>query len=646
MNKSMQQTHYAANNTVVDKGGDKDIPHVDEDGPLRKEIELQNQVSNNQVEIADVNNFERCDLTWKNLTYTIDVEQTDPVTKEKKIIKRTILNDINGYAKAGECLAIMGSSGAGKTSLLNILASKVRTGGNRKVTGDILYNGKSLSGQEVNDCVGFVMQSDIFLSFLTPEETFKFAADLRYNKTEEQKNRLVDQIIKDMKLENARNTIVGNQMVKGISGGEKKRVNIGFELISDPQIQFLDEPTSGLDSYTAMIIINLLKKLATRDNKTIIYTIHQPNSDIFKMFDILMLMMHGKIVYHGSPQNSIKTFNSMGGHFKVPPGANPVDHYMHLMQKKVDDIDEYTQVFSNFYDKQSRNQIENTIEHLNNLGAKSTINKKLFAGQCRQWTTLFKRAITVIKRDPTVTIMRQVQVFFNCFIVLSVWWQISDDVNQAVGSYNRAGVLFFLCSFNFIPGMFATLSNFPIEREVLQKEYTGRFYGIVPYYITKTIAEIPFAFFFPALLVAIVYWGINMNNDFVRFIEMMCCCGLIGFAGQSTGILLGCMFSDFRVASLVAPAIFYPMMLFSGYYVSSDSLAPWISWVEYISLWRYGLEWLMRIEFTDTKWVPNPIDTFGMSFGKSYAILGVCMFITVVRILAMIIQKMNAVQQE
>merc|ERR1711957_382418 len=136
MNKSMQQTHYAANNTVVDKGGDKDIPHVDEDGPLRKEIELQNQVSNNQVEIADVNNFERCDLTWKNLTYTIDVEQTDPVTKEKKIINRTILNDINGYAKAGECLAIMGSSGAGKTSLLNILASKVRTGGNRKVTGD------------------------------------------------------------------------------------------------------------------------------------------------------------------------------------------------------------------------------------------------------------------------------------------------------------------------------------------------------------------------------------------------------------------------------------------------------------------------------------------------------------------------------
>ena len=91
-----------------------------------------------------------------------------------------------------------------------------------------------------------------------------------------------------MKLESARNTIVGGPMAKGISGGEKKRVNIGFELISDPQVLFLDEPTSGLDSYTSYIIITLLQKLARRDMKTIIYTIHQPNSDIFQLFDIMI----------------------------------------------------------------------------------------------------------------------------------------------------------------------------------------------------------------------------------------------------------------------------------------------------------------------------------------------------------------------
>ena len=136
-----------------------------------------------------------------------------------------------------------------------------------------------------------------------------FAANLRYNKTDEQKGRLVDQIIKDMKLESCRNTIVGGMIKKGISGGEKKRVNIGFELISDPQVLFLDEPTSGLDSYTSWLIITLLQKLARRDMKTIIYTIHQPNSEIFQMFDVLMLLMNGKIIFHGSPLESIKYFN-------------------------------------------------------------------------------------------------------------------------------------------------------------------------------------------------------------------------------------------------------------------------------------------------------------------------------------------------
>ena len=244
---------------------------------------------NNQIEMEankKDDNKQRCDLTWKNLSYKINVQHTDPVTKTKSQVSRTILNDINGYAIAGQCLAIMGSSGAGKTSLLNLLSGKVKTGGNRKVEGSILFNGKSLSSEEINNCIGFVMQNDIFFAFMTPDETLKFAADLRYNKTDEQKNLIVDKIIKDIKLENARNTIIGDEKVKGISGGEKKRVNIGFELISDPQVFFLDEPTSGLDSYTSMIIIKLLKKLAQRDNKTVVYTIHQPNSDIFKTFDM------------------------------------------------------------------------------------------------------------------------------------------------------------------------------------------------------------------------------------------------------------------------------------------------------------------------------------------------------------------------
>lgn len=370
---------------------------------------MQSQNITDQLEMIEMNQQEeiaRCDLTWENLTYKIETTKIDPKTKEKRIESRTILNNIKGYAMAGECLAIMGSSGAGKTSLLNLLAGKVKPGLERKIEGDILFNGKELTPDELNDCIGFVMQNDIFMAFMTPEETLKFAADLRYNKTEEQKQRLVDQILKDMKLEDARNTIVGDANFKGISGGEKKRVNIGFELISHPQVLFLDEPTSGLDSYTSMIIINLLQKLAMRDNKTIVYTIHQPNSDIFRLFDVLMLLMNGRIIYHGSALGSIKNFNSMGGHFEIPPGANPVDHYMHIMQKKVDNPEEYTQMFASYYEDSALKEVGNQINYLKNLGQTSNITQKLYAGQCRQWSTLFKRAWVVVKRDPTATIMR------------------------------------------------------------------------------------------------------------------------------------------------------------------------------------------------------------------------------------------------
>ena len=287
----------------------------------------------------------------------------------------------------------------------------------------------------------------------------------------------------------------------------------------------------------------------------------------------------------------MKTFNSMGYHFKIPPGANPVDHYMHLMQKKVENPDEYTQTFLNFYEIEAQKHVEDKIVYLNNLGASSTFQTKLYAGQKKQWSTLLKRAWTLSRRDPTVSYMRLIQVLFSSFIVLSVWWQITDNKTSATGSYNRSGVLFFLTSFNFIPAMFAVLLNYPTERAVLLKEYSGRFYGIVPYYVTKLLAELPFAFFGPVLFISLCYYGINMNNDFVRFLEAILVCCLLSLAGQTAGVFLGCIFSDFRQASLVAPMLFYPMMLFSGFYANTENLPIPIIWIENLSIFRYGLEW-------------------------------------------------------
>ena len=135
------------------------------------------------------------------------------------------------------------------------------------------------------------MQTDVLMATLTVRETLEFAANLKLDSPEEEKKLKVDRLSQHLKLEKCMDTLVGSHLIKGISGGEKKRTSIAFELISDPDVLILDEPTSGLDSLTSFIIVQYLQYLAKEKNKTIIMTIHQPNSDIFNLFDRLFLIV-------------------------------------------------------------------------------------------------------------------------------------------------------------------------------------------------------------------------------------------------------------------------------------------------------------------------------------------------------------------
>jgi ABC-type multidrug transport system ATPase subunit len=261
---------------------------------------------------------------------------------------KPIINGVSGQVKAGECLALMGASGAGKTTLLNILAGRITKDKDNDLSGEVLFNGKSYSLNEISSFSGYVLQSDILIEFLTVKETLQFGANLKIKGTEEQKQHRADKLISEFKLEGTENTLVGGQFVKGISGGQKKRVNIALELISDPPVLFLDEPTSGLDSYTSEIVIKKLDELAKQFNKTIIYVIHQPSSDIFKQMDKLMLLYKGKAIYYGGAgQTAVDYFGKIG--FKCETDMNPSDFFMYIMQSKNQDLGSYLD--TNYLDK-------------------------------------------------------------------------------------------------------------------------------------------------------------------------------------------------------------------------------------------------------------------------------------------------------
>lgn len=180
--------------------------------------------------------------------------------------------------------------------------------------------------------IGYVMQEDLMLPTFTPRETFRFITDMRLpSKTDEEKDALVESMIVSLGLTRCSETYVGNNLIRGLSGGEKKRTSIGVELLINPSLIFLDEPTTGLDSTTAFNLIRFLNRLA-RSGRTVVTTIHQPSSEIFLEFDMIMLMLDGNIIYHNHAKDSTNYFSRLG--LPVPSHSNPIDHYMKIMNKE------------------------------------------------------------------------------------------------------------------------------------------------------------------------------------------------------------------------------------------------------------------------------------------------------------------------
>ncbi|KAI1338403.1 hypothetical protein F5Y15DRAFT_128100 [Xylariaceae sp. FL0016] len=252
---------------------------------------------------------------FENVTYGLNGKQ--------------ILSNIQGVAHPGEITAIMGASGAGKTSFLDILARKNKRG---QIGGEFLVNGEKVTDAEFKSVVGFVDQEDTMLPTLTVHETILTSALLRLPRQmgRAAKEQRVYEVEKQLGIYHIRDSLIGSEEGKGrgISGGEKRRVGIACELVTSPSILFLDEPTSGLDAYNAFNVIECLVTLAKTYKRTVIFTIHQPRSNIVALFDRLILLAQGKTVYSGPFLQCQEYFDQIG--YSCPPGFNIADYLVDL----------------------------------------------------------------------------------------------------------------------------------------------------------------------------------------------------------------------------------------------------------------------------------------------------------------------------
>lgn len=271
-------------------------------------------------------------LHTNNLCYHVTVpDKSKPrrclgiIGRPKK--ERQILDNVTMVGRPGELTAIMGPSGGGKTTLLELISSRV-TG---NTTGEISLNGTPVTRSVMSKIAGYVKQKDILLPSATVRECIDFSARLRLpaNVSESDRKERVEEIIKKLGLTKCADTKVGDDNNRGVSGGELKRTAIGVELVTRPNLLFLDEPTSGLDSSSAFTIVDILKRISREDGTTVICTLHQPRSNIFNLFDRLILLHSGRILYQGLPSDAIQFFQLCG--HPCPSYTNPPDFFMDVI---------------------------------------------------------------------------------------------------------------------------------------------------------------------------------------------------------------------------------------------------------------------------------------------------------------------------
>lgn len=218
----------------------------------------------------------------------------------------------------------MGPSGAGKTSLLNVLAGRVRTWGRLTVNANVLLDKRKVDPTDprVRKSIAFVAQDDSLPSTATPREAIRFSAKLRLpaETKDEELDMITSALIEELGLTKCADSFVGGALVRGISGGERKRTSVGVELVVQPRLVFLDEPTSGLDSHSALQCVLLLRKIANA-GASVIFTIHQPSSQIFASFDHLIFLHKGRLMYNGAVE-SVPDFCESRGH-PCPKRHNP-----------------------------------------------------------------------------------------------------------------------------------------------------------------------------------------------------------------------------------------------------------------------------------------------------------------------------------
>ncbi|GAB9464973.1 Atp-binding protein [Globisporangium polare] len=537
-------------------------------------------------------NFVPVTLAFKDLWYTV------PLPSNPKHETIDLLKGITGFALPGSITALMGSSGAGKTTLMDVIAGRKTSG---KIQGEILLNGYPATDLAIRRSTGYCEQMDIHSEAATIREALTFSAFLR-QESSIPASKKYDSVTECLDLLDMH--AIADQVIRGSSVEQMKRLTIGVELAAQPSVLFLDEPTSGLDARSAKMIMDGVRKVAD-SGRTVVCTIHQPSSEVFFLFDSLLLLKRGgETVFFGELgkkcRNLVDYFEEIAGVSPLPEGYNPATWMLECIGAGVSNDSASGVDFVQYFNNSEYKRVLEAGIAVDGVGHPSPnvpelgFSHKRAASSYTQMTLLVTRFMNMYWRTPSYNLTR-----FIIALVLALFFGlvfINAEYTSYQGLNGGVGMIFLAALFN---GMVSFNSVLPIsaeERASFYRERASQSYNALWYFIGSTVCEIPYVFASGAIFTVVFYPMVGFTG-FGTGVLFWIHTSLLVLMQTYMGQLLAYAMPSVEVAAIIGVLLNSVFFLFMGFNPPASAIPSGYKWLYHITPQGYSLSILVALVF-------------------------------------------------
>ena len=484
-----------------------------------------------------------------------------------------ILKDVSLTAYPSEILAIVGPSGAGKSTLLDILSARTLPS-----HGTLVLNSSPLIPSTFRKLSAYVPQYDACLPLLTVSETFAFAASLLKPKTSDIAA-IVSSLLTELRLIHLANT----RLSHGLSGGEHRRVSIGLSLLHDPAVLLLDEPTSGLDSTSAFKVMQILKSICVSRHRTIVLSIHQPSFKILSCIDRILLLSKGSVVHHGSLA-SLQAFLHTNG-FTVPHQLNALEYAMEILSQ----LNEFKPITPPSIPESPESSASSVSD--NGTSAREIRYK---SSRIHEICTLYGRFWKIIYRTRQLLLTNTAEALLVGLVLGTIYINIGFDKE---GIEKRFGLFAFTLTF-LLSSTTETLPIFINERPILLRETSSGVYRLSSYLIANTLVFLPYLLVVAVIYSIPLYFLVGLCATWLSFAYFVLVIWVIVLMANSFVLFLSSLAPNYIAGTSLLTVLLAAFFLFSGYFISKDSLPRYWLFMHFLSMYKYALDALLINEYS------------------------------------------------